>query len=67
MLKTVKDLKAVLSNVPDNAKVVISTPQWKRSGLLGWQFVERSLTDKNEPVLFLDTKNFRWYDKESRN
>ena len=59
MLKTVKDLKDVLSNIPDNVKLVLSNPQWKRSEFLGWQFVEHSLADDNEPVLFLDTKNFK--------
>ena len=59
MLKTVKDLKEVLANIPDNVKIVLSNPQWKRSELLGWQFVEQSLADNNEPVLFLDTKNFK--------
>jgi hypothetical protein len=59
MLKTVKDLKEVLANVPDNVKIVLSNPQWKRSEFLGWQFVEKSLADNNEPVLFLDTKNFK--------
>ena len=57
MLKTVKDLKEVLANVPDNVKIVLSNPQWKRSELLVWQFFEKSLADNNEPVLFLDTKN----------
>jgi hypothetical protein len=59
MLKTVKDLKTILEHLPDNAKIVLSNPQWKRSELLGWQFIEHSLADNNEPVLFLDTKNFK--------
>ncbi len=59
MIKTIKDLKDVLANLPDNAKIVLSNPQWKRSELLGWQFVECSLADNNEPVLFLDAKNFK--------
>lgn len=59
MIKTVKDLKDILANLPDNAKIVLSDPHWKRSELMGWQFVEHSLADNNEAVLFLDTKNFK--------
>ena len=40
-----KELKEILANVPDNAKIVLSNPQWKRSELVGWQFVEQSLAD----------------------
>ena len=54
-----KELKEILIGVPDNAKIVLSNPQWKRSEIVGYQFVENSIADNNAPVLFIDAKNFR--------
>lgn len=55
----VKELRDIISELPDNAKIVISFPNWKRSEIVGHQFVEQSLADNNEPVLFLDIKHAR--------
>lgn len=54
----VKDLKAILADLPDDAKIVLSNPQWKRSEIIGHQFVQHSLAD-DCPVLYLDAKNFK--------
>lgn len=54
-----KELKDILNNVPDEAVIVISNPQWKRTEIIGHQFVEKSIADNDAPALFLDVKNFR--------
>lgn len=53
----VKELKDIIAGIPDNTKIIISNPQWKRCDIIGHQFCENSIADDEMPVLFIDIKN----------
>ena len=56
----VKELREILADLPDEALVVVSNPKWKTTNIVGYQFVDkdRSWRDENG-TLYLDLKNFK--------
>lgn len=57
---TAKELKDILTNVPDDAVVVVSNPKWQSTEIIGSQFVAKDRSWRSEcGTLYLDIKNFK--------
>lgn len=57
---TAKELKDILTNVPDDAVVVVCNPRWQSTEIIGSQFVAKDRSWRSEcGTLYLDIKNFK--------
>ena len=57
---TAKELKDILTNVPDDSVVVVSNPKWQSTEIIGSQFVAKDRSWRSEcGTLYLDIKNFK--------
>ena len=59
-MKTAKDLKEALANVPDDAILVVSDPDWNSADVVGFQLLNRFSGSPydGKTVFFIDFDDF---------